>query len=148
MGTESRKRPRNINSQYDVLNISDDLYDVEMTGNESGIILLNEIFTEKDIPSFLRERYIKILRDNWLTTIEQLKQLNNRDWIRMGIPENIKNAIISKLYTDDDDEDEYGSSNISHELSYPVTQPNNNDDEDDINDNRSDLETFDDFSDF
>jgi hypothetical protein len=49
------------------------------------------------IPSFGTSKYCAILKDNYLSTIDQLKQLDNSDWKRLGLPLVIEEALRKTL---------------------------------------------------
>ena len=123
-------------ARYDVLNISEELeaeYAANTITSEAGMNLLNRVFDEENVPSFTRERYIRVLRDNWITSIDHLKQLNHDDWMRFGFPQNIQKAIMlqltpknNKMHNDgrkaskqQSERISDASSNLSQELEYP-----------------------------
>ena len=110
--------------QHEVLNLSGST-SVEMEANESGIVLLKQVLQEHNIPNIDKEEYVRVLRDNWLTTIDQLRQLNADDWQRFGIPKAIQNAIKARLDPTDEDGLSTISSNISNDLAYPLTSGRN-----------------------
>jgi len=49
------------------------------------------------IPSFGTGKYVAVLNDNYLTSIAQLKQLDNNDWKRLGLPLVIEEALRKAL---------------------------------------------------
>eukprot|EP00483_Globobulimina_turgida_P003400 UN03406 len=150
---------RRLSTQYDVLHISEDVEldaydhgkeDVEM----DGIVLLNQIFDEQNTALFTRDRCIGILKDNWITKVEQLKQLNKEDWTRLNIPQSIQDSITSKLKSEEsqfiiEGSDDFTSSNVDNELSYPVSESDNNNVTQKLDklhtDEISDLDRFSDF---
>jgi len=49
------------------------------------------------IPSFGTAKYSQVLKDNYLSRIDQLKQLDNGDWKRLGLPLVIEEALRKAL---------------------------------------------------
>lgn len=49
------------------------------------------------LPSFGTTKYCSILKDNYLNTLEQLKQLDTSDWKRLGLPLVIEEALRKAL---------------------------------------------------
>jgi hypothetical protein len=61
------------------------------------------------IPSFGTGKYVSVLQENYLTTIEQLKQLDSSDWRRLGLPLVIEEALRKALNEHTNKEGRFGS---------------------------------------
>jgi hypothetical protein len=92
----------NQNSNNNSINSNHWSYDDDRE-NGSGIMLLKLVLKQLQIPEFAHQEYINKLRDDFLTTEEQLQQLNSDDWRRLGFPFKIENAIKRKLNDDIND---------------------------------------------
>jgi len=63
----------------------------------SAIRFLTVVLMSLGIPSFGCAKYTQQLKDNYLSTLEQLKSLDGGDWKRLGLPLVIEDALKKSL---------------------------------------------------
>jgi hypothetical protein len=63
----------------------------------SGITLVEEVLTKLGLPKYGMKKFTDVLRTNHISSIEQLRALDNTDWKRLDLPEVIEQAVRKQL---------------------------------------------------
>merc|ERR1712154_129611 len=72
----------------------------------SAELFLQKLFKNLGTPSFMTSKYIQSLKDDYVTSIEQLREFDDGDWKRYGFKKNHIIMIKNKLRTEDGDDEE------------------------------------------
>merc|ERR1712232_442512 len=74
---------------------------------------LQSLFDNLGTPSFMFEKNIQNLRDDYITTIEQLREFDDGDWKRYGFKNNHIIMIKNKLQNDGDETNEESNDDLT-----------------------------------
>ncbi|ETO36082.1 hypothetical protein RFI_00981, partial [Reticulomyxa filosa] len=55
------------------------------------------VLDELGYPSFAAKKYLKLLTDNYLTTMKQLEEMDRKDWRRLGYSDEIIDKLVDKI---------------------------------------------------
>ena len=83
----------NFGLKNDTSNNNDSMLKDEPTAEE----FVRNVFSEIGIPAFKQSEHIRKLKDIYISTLEQLDELDTRDWERLEYSEDMVNAIKDKL---------------------------------------------------
>ena len=81
---------------YNSNNNSIDEFDEEL-GDKTGVQLFKKVLNDLRIPGFAQQGYINTLKTNYLTTVEQLQQLDNTEWKKLSFPRSIELEFKKQL---------------------------------------------------
>jgi len=89
---------KNINHTYNLINreFNIDEFDEEL-GDKTGVQLFKKVLNDLRIPGFAQQGYINALKTNYLTTVEQLQQLDNTEWKKLSFPRSIELEFKKQL---------------------------------------------------
>lgn len=82
--------------QYDTVEMTDSESSSKDKKDKSGLKLLNKICRDQGVPGFKRSTYVQKLKDQHITSLDQIRQLNTSDWAGFGIPKNVVQIIQTK----------------------------------------------------
>ena len=72
----------------------------------SAEVFLQKVLKNIGTPSFITSKYIQNLKDDYISSIEQLREFDDEDWKRYGFKKSHITIIKNKLHNNDDDEDD------------------------------------------
>ena len=67
------------------------------TSSSGAVHFLEDVLTRLGIPSYGQSSFTAKLKDDYLSTIQQLSQLDNSDWKRLNFPVVIEEAVRKSL---------------------------------------------------
>eukprot|EP01084_Bolivina_argentea_P183276 316284_1 len=99
------------------------------TPKNSAQEFLENVFKNLGTPSFITSKYIQNLKDDYISSIDQLREFDDGDWKRYGFKKNHIMEIKNKLqsYDDEDDELTFDEDEDDDDETQNINQSENND---------------------
>eukprot|EP01083_Nonionella_stella_P184042 666817_1 len=106
------------------------------TPKNSAQEFLENVFKNLGTPSFITSKYIQNLKDDYISSIDQLREFDDGDWKRYGFKKNHIMEIKNKLqsYDDEDDELTFDEDEDDDDETQNINQSENNDSTTDFDD--------------